>query len=85
MENYENVPQQADPQGEKAATTSLVCGIVGLFIAGLILGIVAIVQSNKAKSLGVTNGKQKAGFILGIIDLVGMVLVFGLQIAANLG
>ena len=60
---------------EKAATASLVCGIVGFFCCGMILGIIAIVQGRKAQSLGYTGGMATAGIVLGIIGLV--VWVFG--------
>ena len=64
----------ADEQASKAATSSLVCGIVGLFVAGIILGIIAIAQGNKAKQLGYQGGKATAGIVLGIIDIVLVVL-----------
>lgn len=58
-----------------AANTSLTCGIIGLFVAGFILGIVAVVQSNKAKNLGYVGGKATAGLVLGIIDIIfGVIL-----------
>lgn len=57
------------------ATASLVCGIVGLFFAGIILGIIALVQGNKALETtkeGESDYKMaKAGKILGIIDIIG--------------
>ena len=64
----------AGEQASKTATSSLVCGIVGLFVAGIILGIVAIAQGNKAKQLGYQGGKATAGIVLGIIDIVLVVL-----------
>ncbi len=66
----------AGEQASKTATSSLVCGIVGLFVAGIILGIVAIAQGNKAKQLGYQGGKATAGIVLGIIDIVLLVLLF---------
>ena len=65
----------AGEQASKTATSSLVCGIVGLFVAGIILGIVAIAQGNKAKQLGYQGGKATAGIVLGIIDIVLIVLL----------
>ena len=65
----------AGEQASKTATSSLVCGIVGLFVAGIILGIVAIAQGNKAKQLGYQGGKATAGIVLGIIDIVLVVLL----------
>ena len=65
----------AGEQASKTATSSLVCGIIGLFVAGIILGIVAIAQGNKAKQLGYQGGKATAGIVLGIIDIVLLVLL----------
>ncbi|MCD4823353.1 MAG: GYF domain-containing protein [Phycisphaerae bacterium] len=61
------------------AVTSMVCGIVGLFIPciGLVLGIIAIVTSNGARlrirqrpDLYTGGGMATAGLVLGIIDVV---------------
>lgn len=61
------------------AVVSLVCGIVGVAvpIAGLVLGIIAIVQSRKAKAALAQNpgtygggGMATAGLVLGIIAVV---------------
>ena len=68
--------------GSGAATGSLVCGIIGLIVFGLILGIVAIVMSMNAKKQGYKGGKATAGLVLGIIDIVGW--AFGLIILASL-
>ena len=56
------------------ATAALVLGIISLIgicipIAGIICGIIAIVLAVLAKKEGSTDGKQKAGMILGIIGL----------------
>ena len=62
----------------KQAKTALICGIISLFCAGMILGIVAIVQGAQAskslKSIGAPTGNATAGIILGIIGLVGWAL-----------
>jgi hypothetical protein len=62
------------------AVASLVCGIIGLLICGVVLGPIAISQANNAKraiendpTLG-GSGLATAGFVLGIIDLVFFVL-----------
>ena len=57
------------------ATAALVLGIISLIgicipIAGIICGIFAIVLAVLAKKEGSTDGKQKAGMILGIIGIV---------------
>ena len=66
--------------GDGYATTSLVCGILGLIISffGIILAIVAIVQGNKAKALGYPGGKATAGIFMGTISIVlyGILLFF---------
>lgn len=69
------------------AVSSLVCGIVGLFFCGIILGIVAIVQANSAKRAIERDprysggGMATAGLVLGIIGLVLWALVILGQIA----
>lgn len=80
---YQNGYQQTQmPQGPKpganAATGSLICGICSIVfcncygLPGIILGIIAIVQGNKAISLngGIPDGTAKGGKICGIIGLV---------------
>ena len=70
-------PQQTAP----GATASLVYGILGFFICGIIFGIVAIVKAKDAKTLIATDprygggGMATAGMVLGIIDLVAWVLI----------
>jgi len=58
------------------AVASLVYGIIGLFICGIVLGIVAIVKANEAKRAMAADprygggGMATAGFVLGIISVV---------------
>ncbi|MHC4547774.1 MAG: DUF4190 domain-containing protein [Planctomycetota bacterium] len=69
------------------AVASLVCGILGFFICGLILGIVAITKAQEAKRAIAADprytggGMATAGMVLGIVDLVGfavhMLIAFG--------
>ena len=61
--------------GESAATGALVCGIIGLFFLGLVLGIIAIVQGRKAVRLGYPGGKATAGIVLGVISLIGWAII----------
>lgn len=74
------------------ATSSLVWGILGFFFCGLILGIVAISNANKAKKLiqeqpdvYTGDGLATAGLVIGIIDLVawGLILLGNIAGAAN--
>lgn len=68
------------------AVSSLVCGIIGLVVCGIVLGPIAISSANKAKnaissdpSLG-GEGLATAGKVLGIIDLV----LFGVYVLIRL-
>ena len=67
---YFSAPPEIHP-GESAAKVSLICGIIGLFAFGLIVGIFAVLQGRKAKSLGYTGVKATVGIVLGIIGIVG--------------
>lgn len=66
------------------ALASLVWGIVGLFVCGLILGIIAINKSNEARKTIATSpmyggsGLATAGLVMGIIDIIAWaaILVF---------
>jgi uncharacterized iron-regulated membrane protein len=60
-------PSYASMEGEKAAQLSLILGIVGLFVAGIILGPLAIWQARKAERLGVP---ATAGKVLGWITTI---------------
>jgi hypothetical protein len=48
-------------------TIGLICGVLGLFVLGLLFGIVAIVFGHRARRAG--SGLGLAAFILGIIDV----------------
>lgn len=88
MDQSTNQQTTALKPNAPGATASLVCGIIGLFVVGLILGIIAIVQGNKAKRLIAQNpdmyggsGFASAGVVLGIIDLVLFVIFLFVRIA----
>lgn len=67
-----------DNKIDNKAIGSLVCGIIGFFVFGLILGIIALVlgfQVRKTAPRGTTSrGMATAGIVLGIVDLLGYVL-----------
>ena len=59
---------------------SMICGIVGLFLFGYILGTLALVLG--LVGLGVANTKKGtniAGITLGIIDIVLLVIIQGMM------
>gem|GEM_PF-6394762 len=64
-----------DAQGKRLAKASLICGISGICIAGIILGTLAIIFSRQAKKKGYEGGIATAGFVLGIIGAVAAVLL----------
>lgn len=67
------------PDGK--AKASLICGIIGLFVLGIILGIIALVQANKSIRENGPTGMAKAGKVLGIIDIVAFFVILIVQIA----
>ncbi|MDE6733182.1 MAG: DUF4190 domain-containing protein [Oscillospiraceae bacterium] len=77
---------------DNKATMAMVFGIIGIFFAGIVFGILALVNANACKKAGFSNGKVTAGFVLGIIDLAALVVytmlafvVFGSVIMAAAG
>ncbi|WP_104167843.1 DUF4190 domain-containing protein [Arthrobacter sp. SX1312] len=64
-------------EGEKAAQLSLILGLVGFFVAGIVLGPLAIWQARKAERLGVP---ATAGKVLGwiVTALYGLAILFGI-------
>lgn len=63
------------------ATAALVLGIISLVgicipIAGIVLGIIAIVMAMMAKKEGFTGGKQTGGLVMGIIGIVVSIVMW---------
>ena len=62
---------------QKQAKSAMICGIIGLFCFGLIIGIIALVMGIQSRAKLVKanvqegQGQALAGIILGIIGLVG--------------
>ncbi|GAA1764032.1 hypothetical protein [Kocuria aegyptia] len=75
---YQQGPGPGSAQGESHKRNSIIMGVIGLFLLGIVLGPLAIWQASKAETLGV---KATAGKVLGWIDLVfgvlGLFVVFG--------
>ena len=70
-------PSYAALEGEKAAQLSLILGLVGLFVAGFVLGPLAIWQARKAERLGVP---ATAGKVLGWV----VTILYALAILATI-
>jgi hypothetical protein len=70
-------PYGAPPPAASSGTgtAALVCGIIGLFVCGPILGIIAVVLGRRAQAGGQRGGTARAGEILGYIDIALWVLV----------
>lgn len=93
MAGYEAAPPQRSPlpkENAPGATAAMVCGIVGVFVVGLVLGIIAIALAAKAKRLIAAEplryggrGMATTGLVLGIIDVCvwGLIIVPWIVIA----
>ncbi|MBR2742294.1 MAG: hypothetical protein IKD89_01755 [Clostridia bacterium] len=87
--NNNNYPVNNYVPGRTQAIISLVCGIIAVIlcftgkgaIIGIILGIVGIVMSRKAKKLGFVGGMQTAGFVLSLISVIVCLVAFIIAIA----
>ena len=86
----QQIPPALEKEINSQANTALWCGIIGLFICGLILGILAINNGNKAiRSLDQypqyagPRGKASTGRILGWIGVVGWALILLIRIGAR--
>lgn len=83
-QGYNNAAQSATRlQGEKYAQTSLIFGIVGLFLLGIVFGPLAIVNANKAEKLHVAaTGGKVLGWIDTILSVLGIVIFLFIMIGA---
>ncbi|MDX1476783.1 MAG: hypothetical protein R3301_03720 [Saprospiraceae bacterium] len=73
---------------ERKASNAIVFGVIGLFLAGIILGILAISAGSRAQRLADSNPdcpnaadskrRGRTGVILGVIDVVGAIIVLAL-------
>lgn len=78
----QSVPSEGVRKNAPGAVAGMVCGLIGLFFFGIILGIIAIIAGSSAKrkikehpELYTGEGMAMAGFILGIVD-VGFFFLF---------
>jgi hypothetical protein len=67
-------------QGRKYRRTSIIIGVVGLFLFGIVAGVVAIIFARRAEAAGV---KATAGKVLGVLDIIGGIAVIALY-ASNM-
>ena len=88
---YDEASQVNNPLMERKSTTSMVLGIIAIVCSftgmlapiGLVLGIIAVVKSNKFRK---ENSSAKAGYILGIIAIIGAaVMILGFLLMMSHG
>lgn len=71
------------------AVKSLVFGIIGLFICGIIFGPLAISKANEAKTAMKTDptlggeGLATAGMVLGVLAIIGWAIVLLIRVSGN--
>lgn len=74
-----NYGQPAQAQSNGLAIAGMVCGIVGLLVANIILGPLAIIFGgiglSRANRGAPNKGMAIAGIVLGIIDILVIVIV----------
>ncbi|GGJ12612.1 hypothetical protein [Paenarthrobacter histidinolovorans] len=58
--------------GRTYKRTSIIMGVIGMFILGIPLGIAAFIYARKAETQGV---KATAGIVLAVMDIVLAILV----------
>lgn len=61
--------------GGGMSIASFICSIAGLFVAGIILGILAIIFGAIGIGNGVYKGLAIAGVIIGIVDVIGALII----------
>lgn len=59
-------------EGRKYRRNSIIIGVIGLFLFGVAMGVVAIMMARKAEVAGT---KATAGKVLGVLDIIGGILV----------
>jgi uncharacterized membrane protein len=62
-------------QGRKYRRSSIILGIVGLFLFGFAAGFVAFALARRAEAAGV---KATAGKVLGVLDIIGSIAVIAI-------
>ena len=67
--------QYQEQLANSCANIAIVCGILGLLVAGPIFGSIAIFQGLKARRLGFIGGRATNAVILGILAIVFWLLI----------
>lgn len=85
MNGYPAYPQ-THPEGAQLAQTSMILGIISIFVIGIILGPIAIVKANRAEKefkTAATVGKVTGwiGTILGVLWLVYIIFMIVVSVA----
>lgn len=72
--------QEGQKNSNGLATASLVLGLVGLLIAAIPCGILAVIFSATSRKNG-KSGSATAGLVLGIIDIISGIILTALQVS----
>ena len=89
VQPYGGYPQPPYPpaylEGQKFKETSLIFGVIGLFVLGFVFGPLAIINAKKAEERGfpATAGKV-LGWISTALAIGGVLFVIGLYIFAGI-
>lgn len=59
-------------QGLKYRRNSIIIGLIGLFLFGIAMGVMAFIMARRAEAAGV---KATAGKVLGLLDIIGGIIV----------
>lgn len=71
------------PDGK--AIASLICGIIGLIVLGIVFGIIALVLANSSIKTNGPTGVAKAGRVLGIICIIFFFISLIMGIVGGVG
>lgn len=64
-------------QAQQQASLAWTLAVVGLFLFGPVLGIISLIQSSQARSMGVRTTSETLAWIDIILPLLGLIIWFG--------
>jgi hypothetical protein len=67
-------------QGQKYRRSSIIVGVIGLFVFGIAAGVVAFILAGRAEASGV---EATAGKVLGVLDVIGGIIVLTIYVAGQ--